>query len=75
MAFARKLAPILTLVMTLAACGGSGSSDEPATADTTTTTARVGESIGVGNAIDRTRAVVEEAEDRLNTIDQLAPSE
>jgi len=75
MASARKAALILTLVMTLAACGGSGSSDEPAPADTTTTTARIGESIGVGNAIDRTRAVVEEAEDRLNTIDQLAPSE
>ena len=71
----RKLAIVLVLAMALSACGGSGSSDEPVTADTTTTTARVGESIGVGNAIDRTRAVVEEAEDRLNTIDQLAPSE
>jgi len=68
----RKLAVALAVVLTISACGGSGTSDDP---DTTDTTTRVGEAVGVADAIDRTRAVVEQAEDRLNTIDQLAPSE
>lgn len=71
----RRVRVALALMVALAACGGQGTSDDQTPPETDTTTARVGESIGVGGAIDRTRAVVGEAEDRLNTIDQLAPSE
>ena len=62
----------VSLAVALSACGGGGGvSDEPAT---TETTARLGESIGVADAIDRTREVADLAEQRYDTIDQLAPS-
>ena len=51
----------------VAACGGA--SDEP-----TGTTARPGESVGVADAIERAQQVADQAEDRLNQIDDLAPS-
>ena len=56
-------------VVALSACGG-GMSDDPVTE----TTARVGESIGVADAIERTREVANQAEERANMIDDLAPS-
>lgn len=62
---------MLLALSLLAGCGGSGSNEDPAPA--VSTSERAGESVGVADAIDRTRAVADRAEDRLETIDQLAP--
>ena len=55
----------------LAACGGGGS-DDPGATETTVSQDQIP---GLSDAIDRTRQVAEQAENRANLIDDLAPSE
>jgi len=64
----RTLTVALAAAVALSACGGSGTSDEPAP-----TEPRFGESAGIADAIDTSRQVAEEAEQRATSIDQLAP--
>jgi hypothetical protein len=69
----RTIAAVL-LVLALGACGGAGSNDDPAPVTTVSQGAdRPGESIGVADAIDRTRAVADRAEERLDAISHTTP--
>ncbi len=57
------------VLVVVTACGG-GTSDSP---DSTETTVSQDSLTGVGDAIDRTREVADQAEERANSIDDLAP--
>lgn len=71
-AMRRTTSVALVLTLLLSGCGGD-SSDDPPPPTSTTVADRPGGSIGVADAIDRTRAVADRAEQRATSIDEMAP--